>query len=130
MSTLAEALYTILSGAGTTAGTRIYPQSPPPQATFPLITYQQISTVRDRVLSGFNNYESRRYQVTSWGSGFSTGYPQARVLADEVIAALEDYSGTVLGITIQAVTVAGEVDIFEPNIERYGVATDFIIHDA
>lgn len=107
----------------TTAGDRIYPLVLPPQVTLPAVAYQRITTVRDRVLSGFNGYQSNRFQFTSWAER----YEDTRYLADEIITALEDYSGTIGGTTIQAIAVAGEVDLYEPESKRYGIATDFMI---
>jgi len=104
-------------------GTRVYPKVLPSQVTLPAVVYRRISTTKDRVLSGSNGYKKDRFQFTSWANS----YEEARSLADEIISLLEDFSGTIGGITIQVITVAGEVDNLAAEPQRYGIATDFMV---
>jgi len=107
----------------TIAGTRIYPDVLPPQVTLPAISYSRISTARVRSLSGNSHLAMPRFQFTAW----ATTYALARQLMDEIIVDLNDYSGVVGGITIQATRIDNELDNYDPTSGIYSVIADFII---
>ncbi|OGO04004.1 MAG: hypothetical protein A2Y91_03500 [Chloroflexi bacterium RBG_13_54_8] len=107
----------------TIAGDRVYPQVLPPKVTLPAISYNRISTPRVRSLSGSSHLAMPRFQFTAW----AITYEEARFLMDEIKADLNDFSGTVGGMIIQASKVENELDRYEPTPGIYGIIADFIV---
>ena len=124
MAVIEEAIYTKLAAAVTTAGARIYPVTLPAEPTFPAIVYTRVSTVRYRVLStGFSHLARPRFQFICWAER----YEDAKILANEIIAELDSYSGSVSGEVIQSSFADQESDFYEPTRKIYGVLVEFLI---
>ena len=121
--TIAEALRQILIDARTSAEERIYPLVLPSDPQLPAITYTRVSTPRVRSLTGFSHLAMPRFQFTAWAATCS----MAKELVDEIIAALDDYSGTVDSVEIQASHIENESSMYEPVSGFYGMPTDFIV---
>ena len=93
MASIDSALYTRLSGfAGLAAlvSTRIYPPLAPQNATYPLVTYQQISAIRPYAMGTQIGLVQARFQLDSWAETS----PGARAVSEQVRLALSNYSGT------------------------------------
>ena len=105
-----KALCTILNNTAAVTdiiGTSIYPEVLSPDATLPALVYQQISGVRDHVTAGPSGLASPRFQLTCWAAT----YQRAAELAEAVRQTLDGYSGTVVGIIIQAIHLLDESDM-------------------
>ena len=120
---IAEALRKLIVDAATTAGARVYPLALPPDPTLPAVSYTRISTPRTRSLTGFSHLAWPRFQFTAW----AVTYAAAKVLVDEIIVALDDYSGTVDGVVIQSSHIENEMSMYEPITGFYGMPLDFVI---
>lgn len=97
--------------------TRIYPIIMPQGVTYPAVTYQRISTQPREIAMGEDPGIARaRIQITSWGETFVS----ARTVADQVRLAMERY--TVAGIF--DVYIIGEMDLYDPDALKFGVAID------
>jgi len=121
--TIEEALRQILIDARTAAEERIYPLRLPPDPQLPAIAYARISTPRVRCLTGYSHLAMPRFQFTVW----AVTYGEAKALVDEVITALDCYSGTVDSVVIQASHIDNEVSMIEPTTGFFGMPLDFIV---
>ena len=127
MASIDTALYTRLGGfAGLTAlvSTRIYPPPVPQNATYPCVSYSQVSGVRDYVMGNQSGLVQSRYQLDSWATT-STG---ARAVAEQVRLALSNYAGTSDTIVIDYVLMESETRIFEDESDLHRISQDFIVH--
>lgn len=105
--------------------TRIYPLALPQNGTYPAVTYFRVSSPRIRTF-GTNLGASTRLQVSCW----ARSYLAAKGVADQVIAALDGFSGTlggVGGVPVLALDLDNETDIYEPETGLYHVPLDFTI---
>ena len=124
-----EAIYSYLSGhAGLTAltGTRIYPLVMPQNTILPAVTFSKVSGPRVHAMQKDTSTAYPRFQVSCWGSA----YKQAKEVAAQVRAALQDYKGTMGGaggVAVGGVFLEDENDLYEPGTQVYHVALDFII---
>lgn len=122
-----EAIYSFLSTtAGITAvvSTRTYPVRLPPAATLPALTYQQISSRPIQTMGSSTQGKTDRWQITAWG----TKYGDARAAAAAVIAAWNQFSGLMgggSGVTVAAAQAINELDLIDPETQRYYVVIDF-----
>ena len=131
MSNVQEAVQKIMvdhAGIGAIAANRIYPQILPPTVTLPALTWQRISGVHLEDLNGADSLAHPRIQINCWGASYS----DAADLRDAVRAALVDYTGTVLGVVIQMISLEDDGDLFEPSVSskekrRFGRRLDFIV---
>lgn len=64
---------------------RIYPEIMPHDVTYPAISYQRISTVRNQFLTGIDGFTQVRIQVDCWDSSYSG----VKTLASAVKGALD-----------------------------------------
>lgn len=78
------ALRARITGAATTAGTRVYWVDRPQAAALPAVTLQTISDPRPQHLKGFDELRSTRVQVDCWADT----YAAARSLLEAVLAAV------------------------------------------
>lgn len=127
-----EAIYSYLSGhAGLTAlvSNRIYPLVMPQNTILPAVTFSKVSGPRVHAMQKDTGMAYPRFQVSCWGST----YKQAKEVAAQVRAALQDYKGTMGGaggVVVGGVFIQDENDLYEPGTQVYHVALDFIIwHD-
>jgi len=126
MASIDTALYTRMTGfAGLAAlvGTRIYPAPIPQGATYPLVTYQQISGVRDYVYSNQSGLVRARFQVDSYAET-ATG---ARALAEQVRLALSIYNGVSDGITIDLIQIINEERVYDDEVDLHRIIHDYMV---
>ena len=120
-------IYTRLSGyAGLTAlvGLRIYPVVAPESPVYPLVIYTLISPDKPKTSGGTSgNQIAALYQFSCWADT----YASARAVADQIIAAFEDYSGTSDSTVIQFSFYESENEMFEPTTKKHFIAIDFMI---
>lgn len=112
------------TGLTALVGLRIYPVVAPDSPEYPLVTYTLIAP--NKAMSGngtTGNGTNASYQFSAWGST----YTSARAVAAQLVAALEDYSGTSDSTTIQHSFYDSENESFEPTTKKYAVMIDFQI---
>lgn len=111
-----------------TSPSRLYLLIAPQDAALPYMVCQQISAVRDTVLSGPTGYVDARYQITCWAAT----YGAAKRLFEAVRKFFNGYHATVLNRKIQYVQFENEMDTFAKTpgldvIDRYGKQIDIKI---
>ena len=109
-----KALISIMSNdadVSAKVGNRIFPVFVPKGQTLPVITYQEISGVRDSVMKGASGLVQARYQINCW----TKTYKAARELADLVRISLapenDSYPEDIEGTNIQAIMLLNENDV-------------------
>lgn len=96
----------------------------PEDTTYPAVTYQRASTVRDYDTSGAVSLSTIRLQVDSW----SEDYVQVKQLDAAVRACLDGFSGTLPnGTYVDNTTVDSSYDLYESTARLHRVSTDFLI---
>ncbi|HEX7119397.1 MAG TPA: DUF3168 domain-containing protein [Longimicrobiales bacterium] len=105
----------------TAAGSRIFPLVLPQDATFPAVTYQQISSVRTHAMGQDGAIIRVRVQINSWGRS----YAEARTLAGEVETQLSRFKGTVGGTRVLDVLLDNEIETYESETQARRVIQDF-----
>jgi hypothetical protein len=78
------ALRARITGASTTAGTRVYWVDRPQASALPAVTLQTISDPRPQHLKGFHPLRETRVQVDCWADS----YAAAKTLLEAVVAAV------------------------------------------
>lgn len=133
-----EALYAHL--AATTAITgltsaRIYPMIAPQGARLPYVTYQMISSPKERAMKVDPSIWHPRFQLNS----FATSYSQAKSVSKQVSVALRDYKSSISGlfgdgtsgVDVQRIFADDEMDLTDIDPDTiaatYHIAQDFII---
>lgn len=114
------------SAVSTLVGTRVYPVKLPQNPTYPAVTYEQVSGVRDYTLCGPNGLAWPRVTISSW----ALSYSGARALADAVrqrISGFHGEWGSSPPTQIGSVHLDNELDLYEDEAEVYRVAQDYII---
>lgn len=130
VGTLKSAIYTILFGNATVlalSGGRITPGGDPTRGASS-VTYHKITRVGESTMDGPDTYVVPRMQVNSFAL---TDY-LAEQLSDAVRGALNGFSGTVDGVSIEYIHLEdeGDLDDYEPNnkaVSRHGVRQDYEI---
>lgn len=124
-----EDLFSFLSDQGTGAGNRIYPQSLPQGVTCPAIRYLQVSDPPEHTHSGRSSLRHPRFQLDCFDEDASghDGYLGAKMLADEVIAALDGYKGNLGNSTCYAGFQENARDNHDPETNRHWVSVDIEI---
>ena len=131
MSAIGSAIYIILtndSDVSALIGARVYPMYVPQGAAMPAVTYQRIVAPRVHTLTNNDGMVPSTYQINCWADTMEG----ARELSEAVRPALNNYSGTVNGVVIQAVQISDEDDMPEniagtDVLERFGKRLDFNI---
>lgn len=124
-----EALYTYLSshtGLTVLVSNRIYPVVMPQGTTLPAVTFSKVSGPRVHAMNRDAGLAHPRFQVSCWGAT----YKQAKDVAAQVRAALQDFKGTMGGaggVVVSGVFIQDENDLYEPGTHVYHIALDFII---
>lgn len=106
--------------------TRIYPDIPPQSATFPAISYSQISRVGTYVLAGDVHKARSRIQIDSWAATRK----QSLQLADEIRARLSGFFGSMSGTQVHFITLDNQFFLFDEEAGVtgiYRVVQDYII---
>lgn len=108
-------------------GGRVYHQTAPDGATYPLIVLNTISSVDRRDLSGVA-YVETRVQVTAMAATLA----EAEAIAMVVHKSLEGFSGLMAGaLQVIGCRVAGYVPIYQEGVGQTHYHVDIIvIHDA
>jgi hypothetical protein len=78
------ALRARITGASTTAGTRVYWDERPQSTALPAVTLQSIFDNRPQHLKGFNDLKDHLVQIDCWGTTFAA----AKALKEAVLAAV------------------------------------------
>lgn len=126
MAIFAEGLFDFLSDGATLAGSRIYPNALPQGVTLPAIRYFQVSDPPERTHSGPSKLAHPRYQLDCFADG-DEAYRDAVTLADQVIALVDGYVGTMGAFTVHAGFREDKRDNFDPETGRHWVSVDAII---
>ena len=123
-------LYTWLVANIALIGTRVYPRKLPQDATFPALTYFEVSGDRWVTHQGEDGVSEGRYQISCWAKDGTTGvdgYAIAKGIADEVITKLNCFTGLMDTTTIQACRYLNEVDLGDEEMNLHQIALDFYI---
>jgi hypothetical protein len=88
---------------------RVYPMWAPTGTPLPLLTYQRVAVDRPQSLTGNVGNPVITLQLTSYG----TSYSSVKTLAREVRLAVDGWTGTTAGVTIQRTTLVAESDDIE-----------------
>lgn len=87
-------------------GTRVYPLLAPQGTPLPLVVYQRLSVDRPQSLTGNVGSPVITLQITSYG----TSYTNVKSIARAVRLAVDGWTGTTAGVTIQRTTLVTEAD--------------------
>lgn len=117
------AIQTRLNAQVSSVGGRIYRLHAPQSAASPFCTYRVISDVPVKHLSGTAVNGITRVEVTSWAST----HTQAKSTANEVRAALNNWSGTADSTVVQSATPDDETELWDDDHELYGIPQDFVL---
>ncbi len=130
-STIEQVVYELLSGDGTLSGlvgTRITPNLVPQGSSMPAVSYTQTSGLREQVMTGPVGLVNSRWQINCWG----LSYASVRGVANAVREAIDGYSGSGTGVTVQVIMCLDESDnpamiAGKDIVRRYGKTLDFEI---
>jgi hypothetical protein len=116
------------SGLSALVGARIYAIKLPQNVTYPAVTFQVISGLpRTHLMGSDDSLAAPRVQVSAW----DTSLTDATAVADQIKAALQDFTGTMGGdggITVQRIFLESEqILIFDPEVDVIQIAQDFLI---
>jgi len=122
-------LLTANSAITAVTSTRIYNMRAPDNPTFPLITFQRISNIREHTMSGEQaKLTDTLVQVDCWARE-SSGLAVVRQLAINVRLTLDNYRGTASGVDVQGIMSQNESDSWDETTEVYRVMQQFkVIH--
>jgi len=129
MTTLEEGVVAYLkqfSGLTALISTRVYPERIPDAATFPLVTYQRISTPRTLTMDtsgATGDLISPRFQFDAWATTTSG----AKAITDQIRAALNGKTGSIGSVTIRASLADEEVPTFVPEIQKHRNRSEYIV---
>ena len=107
MAEIEEAIRTRLTAfVGLTAliSSRVYVDELPQNVTLSAVSYRKISDVKDHLLIGQSKLERPVFEFTS----FALTKAVARSIANQLKAALSDYSGTLSGVVVQKIELQNE----------------------
>lgn len=111
------------SAVSALVASRIYPEKIPQSPTYPLIRYSVRDVDQPRAMGSDPAMATKSIQVDCYDST----YTGVKDLADKVRQALQRWSGVTASVTVQGSFLISEIDIFEEEIESYGVSMDFDI---
>ena len=87
-------------------GSRVFPMIAPTGTQLPLVVYQRTGVDRPRSLTGNVGNPVVTLQLTSYG----TSYTSVKSIARAVRLALDNWTGTTAGVTIQRTSLQTEAD--------------------
>jgi len=87
-------------------GSRVYPLMAPTGSAMPLIIYQRTAVERPQSLAGNVGNPVVTLQLTTYG----TSYTSVKTIARAVRLAVDGWTGTTAGVTIQRTTLQTESD--------------------
>lgn len=108
------ALRARITGAATSAGSRVYWVERPQLAALPAVTLQIISDLRPQHLKGFDDLRDTRVQIDCWADT----YAAVTTLKEAVLAAAVP-ENTSNGIQFNRAIVDGERDLGERAGEKF-----------
>lgn len=100
---------------------RIYPLLLPQGATFPAITFQRISSVRDRTYDAPIYLVTARVQFSCWAETWN----DCRALAEDLRMILNGFRGIMAGIPVPSIRILNELDLHDPETDLYHMACDY-----
>lgn len=109
---------------------RVYPRKLPQNPTFPALTYFEVSGDSWYSHQGPSGVREGRYQISCWtkeGRLGGTDYLGAKTLAEEVIAAMDCYTGLMGATVVQACFYMNQTDLGEDEAGLHMIAVDFHI---
>ncbi len=95
----------------------------PQSVTLPALTYRVVSAVQLQSLSGPMTTSTPRVEVTAWAATHTA----CKATAEEVRTALDGWSGTEDSTVVSSVTLQGDVDLWDDQLEAYGIPQDFFV---
>lgn len=110
------------AGLSREVDSRIYPLLLPQRAEMPAVTYQRVSTPRLHEFEA-SFFPHPRFQFNCWAGSF----PRARDVAEQVVAALDIYSGAMGDYTVEVSIVEDERDIYEPVTKLWRSLVEAVI---
>lgn len=119
-----DSLFTRLSGfGGLTAlvASRIYPNLAPQNAAYPHVTFRRVTSDRPSAMNRDSGVVRARFQFDT----FNEAYDGARLVRDQLRAALQrwrDPGGTPV---VQDVFLISETDLYEDDSRIHHLADDF-----
>lgn len=87
-------------------GSRVFPLIAPMNTTMPLVVYQRTAVERPQSLTGNVGNPVVTLQLTTYG----TSYTSVKQIARAVRLAVDNWTGTTSGVTIQRTTLVTEAD--------------------
>ena len=90
-------------------GSRVYPHMAPLGTPLPLVVYQRTNVERPRSLTGNVGSPLVTLQLTS----YATSYTSVKSIARAIRLAVDNWTGTTAGVTIQRTTLMLETDGIE-----------------
>lgn len=87
-------------------GSRVYPLIAPMGTPLPLVVYQRTAVERPQSLAGNVGNPVVTLQLTTYG----TSYTSVKAIARAVRLAVDNWTGTTAGVTIQRTTLVTEAD--------------------
>lgn len=105
---------TVLLGTG--SAMRVYPQAAKKNSTRPYVTYFRVSTNADQSASlegGRATVAWSRVQFDVWSEQYDT----AKAVEDAIRLALDGWSGTLKGVTVNSVRRVEARDFYEPDTQ-------------
>lgn len=130
--TIREAIFKHLSTHGDLAplvGTRIYPMHLPQKPTYPAIVIALVESNREHDQAGFAGLTTDRFEITA---AANTPADAARVAA-MVRLVFDGYQGTMGGeggVEVDAVFHDGARELYDDELQVYGVSQDFRVMHA
>lgn len=100
------------TGVSAVVSSRVYGDFAPQKAATPFIVFRRVSSDRFRALDGPDGLVETRIEVDC----FSTTQAQLMTLADEVRLALDNYTGTTKGVTVQRAMLDNEFGDMELEV--------------
>ena len=124
---IAPAVYDLLKNDATISGivsTRIYPDQIPQNVPYPALVHYKTDVEQNAVKSGG---PTKNYKVRWQVDIYTAEYGQSATLAEAIKNLLDEYSGTVQGINIQACYFQGQNDdTFIEQLEAYATQISFL----
>ncbi len=121
--TIEEVLSAQLVAQVSSVGGRVFPVRAAQDSPYPFLTYNEVSEVNHEAFGVTVNVVHGRWQVSAWG----LRYADAKIAADQAVAALSRYRATVSGLEVMDVFQQSETDLFDTEALVYHVALDFLV---
>lgn len=126
MPSIDTAIYARLKGSAgvaTLVSGRVYDAFMPQGPTLPLVTFTQVSGLRDYVMGNQSGLVEARFQVDSWALTASG----ARALAEQVRLALSNWHGESDTVSVDWSEIVNETRFFEDETLYHRISQDYRI---